>query len=189
MKKLIATAISLVVLAAAIGGGFLAFGNTSAQAAADPNIVVVLRGTGTPVAAPAGSGIPGDCFVTDLFDAQTDTIIGTGTDCLDVKGAGDTGLSINRTTIFNLPQGVVVANGLTTVVPIFGTALATSSPAYTHIVGDVDDSTANLVPDLGTRRFAGRTGNVRLSGIVNLVGLGDTPPTLLFNCIFIIDLD
>ena len=68
--------------------------------------------------------------------------------------------------------------------PIFGA----SSPLYTHVVGDVDGTTQNILP-LGTNRFMGVTGNVRLSGIVNLAGLGSIPPTLLFNCIFVIDLD
>ena len=178
MKKLIAAAISLAVLAAAIGGGFLAFGNSSAEAAADPNIVVVLRGLGATTTAP--SGVPGVCFETDLYDATTDRIIGKGTDCIDIIVATSTGISVNRTTIFNFPQGELRANGTTTVVPIFGA----SSPDYTHVVGDVDDTTLNIIS--GTKRFAGRTGNVRLSGIVNL---GDFPNTILFNCIFIIDLD
>lgn len=182
MKKLIAAAISLVVLAAAIGGGFLAFGNSSAEAAADPNIVVVLRGTGTLVDTP--DGIVGDCFETDLFDAKTDRIIGRGTDCLNILDAG-VGFEIDRTTIFKLPQGDLVAKGRTTVVPIFGA----SSPAYTHVVGDVDDTTPNIIPGMGTKRFAGRTGNVRLSGIVNLDDLLSGGDTILFNCIFIIDLD
>jgi hypothetical protein len=88
--------------------------------------------------------------------------------------------SIDRTTIFNFPQGRLVARGLTTVVPIFGS----SSPDFTHVVGDVDDATDNIVS--GTRRFANATGNVRLSGIVNLTTF---PAVIDFNCIFVIDLD
>lgn len=126
----------------------------------------------------------GDCFETDLFDTKTDRVIGTGIDCLDVTGASAAGLSIDRTTIFNFPMGRLVARGVTTVVPIFGA----SSPLYTHVVGDVDGTTQNILP-LGTNRFMGVTGSVRLSGIVNLADLGSSPPTLLFNCIFVIDLD
>ena len=180
MKKLITAAMSLVVLAAVIGGGFLVLGNSSAQAKdADPDIVVILRGAGVPV--PTPGDVVGTCLETDLFDAHTNRLIGTGIDCLDfVEVSPDGMFSINRTTIFNMPEGRLVATGLTTVVPIFGG----SSPDFTHVVGDVDDATDNIVS--GTRRFQNATGNVRLSGIVNL---STFPDSIGFNCIFVIDLD
>lgn len=178
VKKLIATTLTLIVLATAIGAGFLVLGDSSAQAAADNNIVVVLKGTGLPVATP--EGVVGACYETDLYDAKTDTIIGTGIDCLNTDLGTAPSFSIDRTTIFKFPQGDLVANGLTTVVPIFGA----SSPDFTHVVGDVDNATQNIVS--GTKRFAGRTGNVRLSGIVNMASF---PTSIGFNCIFIIDLD
>ena len=132
-----------------------------------------------PVATP--EGVIGDCLETDLFDTKTDRLIGTGLDCLNILDGGADGISIDRTTIFNFPRGRLFANGLTTVVPIFGA----SSPDYTHVVGDVDSTTQNLLP-LGTGRFRDATGSVRLSGIVNLT---DFPDSILFNCIFVIDLD
>jgi hypothetical protein len=169
--------VSLAIVAAVVC--VASVGRLAAQRGpADPNIVVILRGTGVPVATPAD--VVGTCFETDLYDAHTDKIIGNGLDCLDFVVIDGSSFSINRTTVFNFPQGRLVASGLTTVVPIFGG----SSPAYTHVVGDVDDGAANVVS--GTNRFAGRTGNVRLSGIVNL---GDFPNTIDFNCIFVIDLD
>ena len=146
--------------------------------AADPSIVVTLKGTGVPVETPPG--VAGDCFETTLFNTHTGVAIGTGLDCLEIIEASEAGLSINRTTVFKFPQGDLHANGLTTVVPIFGD----SSPGSTHIVGDVDDSTQNVV--FGTKAFRMRTGNVRLSGAVNLA---DFPNTLGFNCIFVINLD
>ena len=88
---------------------------------------------------------------------------------------------VDRTTIFNFPRGRLVAQGNTTVVPIFGA----SSPAYTHVVGDVDDTTNNVVS--GTGRFADATGDVRLSGIVDMSQFG--AGIVGFNCIFVIDLD
>ena len=176
--------VPLLVFAALLVGLVVGVGNglrspTALAGQADPAIVVTLKGEGLPVAAPAG--IPGLCFETTLFNTHTGAEIGTGIDCLDIladDGAGS--FSINRTTIFSFPQGQLVANGLTTVVPVFGG----SSPGSTHIVGDVDDSTLNIVS--GTHAFAGSSGNVRLSGAVNLANF---PNTIGFNCIFIIDLD
>ncbi len=116
-----------------------------------------------------------------MFDTNTDQLIGDGLDCLIILEAEeDDGMSVDRTTVFNFPEGRMVANGRTTVVPIFGDA----SPQYTHVVGDVNPATLNVVS--GTKRFEDRTGNVRLSGIVNLSYF---PDTILFNCIFVIDLD
>ena len=179
MTKFIKTAISLSVLAVAIGLAFFAFGSSGAEAKeADPDIIVILRGAGVPVATPAD--VVGTCLETDLFDASTNRLIGTGIDCLDFAEVDGASFSINRTTVFNFPEGRLVASGLTTVVPIFGG----SSPDFTHVVGDVDDATDNIVS--GTGRFKNATGNVRLSGIVNLSSF---PTTIGFNCIFVIDLD
>ena len=178
--RIIFIASAVAVLAGLIAAGFIGFGGSSAQAGdSDDPIVVTLKGLGLPVDTPAG--IIGDCFETELFDTQTDRLIGSGFDCLNVLDAGPSGLLVDRTTVFNLPQGRLVARGMTTVVPIFGA----SSPEYTHVVGDVDPSTDNIVSGMGTNRFANSTGNVRLSGIVNL----GVPGQILFNCIFVIDLD
>ena len=152
--------------------------SSSAALAADPSIVVTLKGTGVPVGTPPG--VTGACFETTLFNTHTGVAIGTGLDCLDLIEDSAAGLSINRTTVFKFPQGELHAKGLTTVVPIFGA----SSPGSTHIVGDVDGFTQNVV--FGTKAFRMRTGNVRLSGAVNLA---DFPNTIGFNCIFVINLD
>lgn len=164
-----------VVLISAVGLGISP--STALARKADPSIVVTLKGEGVPVDV---VDVPGSCFETTLFNTRTGARIGTGIDCLDIVDTDGVNFSINRTTIFNFPQGELVANGLTTVVPVFGDA----SPESTHIVGDVDDATQNVVS--GANRFAGRTGNVRLSGAVNLANF---PETVGFNCIFVIDLD
>ena len=43
-----------------------------------------------------------------------------------------------------------------------------------------------IVPHGPTGRFAGRTGTVRLSGAV---GMAEFPDRVVFNCIFVVDLD
>ena len=175
-----------IVLAALLAFGIIAPA-TAFAGEADPDLVVILRGTGVPVPVPADVVANSGCFETDLFDAKTNSLIGTGIDCLHVVGAAggpaieDTAFEVDRTTIFNFPQGRLVARGNTTVVPkLFGP----SSPAYTHVVGDVDEVTSNVVS--GTNRFRNVTGDVRLSGIVNMSAF---PGSVLFNCIFVIDLD
>jgi hypothetical protein len=148
--------------------------------AANPNLVVLLKGLGTPVVID-DPRVEGDCFETILYDVSTNLPIGTGADCLVVSDADSAGnILIDRTTVFDFPSGRLITHGATTVVPIFGN----SSPAYTHVVGDVDEATQNIIG--GTHNFANKTGDVRLSGIVNLA---DLPDSILFNCIFIIDFD
>jgi hypothetical protein len=165
-----------LITASAVILGFASSAAIAQQA--DPSIVVTLKGEGVPVVV---VGVPGACFETTLFDTQTGRAIGTGIDCIDIVDFdGVSSFSVNRTTVFNFPQGQLIANGLTSVVPVFGD----SSPESTHIVGDVDDSTQNIVD--GTSAFAQRTGNVRLSGAVNLANF---PNTVGFNCIFVITLD
>ena len=155
-----------------------------------------LNAQSSPVALPAkricpavvnipGVPTPGDCFQTNLFNTHTDALIGTGIDCIDIaatNGAVDPSFWVNRTTIFQFPQGMLVANGFTTVVPIFPSGLL--SPDFTHVVGDADPAVPNII--YGTGQFRDASGDVRLSGIVNLSAF---PATVGFNCIFVIDLD
>ena len=184
MKQKIMVVASVAIFIGLISAVFIALGTSSAEAKkADPNIVVTLKGLGIPVDTP--DDVSGDCFKTELLDTHTGRVIGDGLDCLVIADSDlDGNLLVDRTTVFNFHKGKMkgrlVARGMTTVVPIFGA----SSPDYSHVVGDVDSSTSNIVS--GTKKFKHSTGNVRLSGIVNL---GDFPNTILFNCIFVIDLD
>ena len=181
MDQRITAAISSAVCAGLLGIAVVASESANAHERADPNIVVTLRGPGTPVEVDIpGVDTPGDCLETELFDTRTDRLIGTGIDCIDIAEAEGADFLVNRTTIFKFRRGILVANGPTTVVPIFGD----SSPDFTHVVGDVDSTEQNII--FGTRRFAHATGSVRLSGIVNL---SEFPATVGFNCIFVIDLD
>jgi hypothetical protein len=145
---------------------------------ADPNIVVILRGAGELMAEPPIDGAL--CYQAELVNAHTDHVIGSGIDCLEnIMEVGD-GLSLDRTTFFHLPPGDLVASGITTVAPVTG-----GSPGFTHVVGDIPALGTNSIVD-GTKRFAGATGSVRLSGAVDLTGF---PSLTVFNCIFVIDLD
>ena len=144
----------------------------------DPNIVVILRGFGELMAEPPIADAL--CYQADLVDAHTDRVLGSGIDCLEnIQMVGD-GLSLNRTTFFHFPQGDLVASGITTVAPVTG-----GSPGFSHVVGDIPAPGTNSILS-GTRRFAGATGSVRLSGAVDLSGF---PGATTFNCIFVIDLD
>lgn len=178
--------------------------SAAAAGQADPDIVVILRGAGPVVPTPAGVPANTGCYGTELFDAKTNRKLGTGIDCLEVVDYDDTdgdaaqsigdSFLVDRTTIFDFPQGTLVARGHTTVVPtIFPGG---SSPAYTHVVGDVDEFTDNIAfgcatADSGcTGRFANATGDVRLSGAVNMTDLlVNGVFSVGFNCIFVIDLD
>ena len=138
----------------------------------------MLKGHGAAVDPPLVEGAL--CYETDLFDAKTNILIGDGVDCLaNIEAIGD-GFLIDRTTFLNMPQGRVVANGMTTVKPVVG-----GSPDFTHIVGDIPATDANsFVEGLSTGIFEGATGRVRLSGAVNMA---DFSNSIEFNCIFVID--
>jgi hypothetical protein len=166
---------AIVVAVSAIG---VAAGSAAEGRAADPNLVVILKGPGDLMAEPPIAGAL--CYETDLYNAHTDSVIGTGIDCLADITAVDNGFLVNRTTIFDFPQGKLYANGPTSVVPTTG-----GSPGVTHIVGDIPaDGTNSIVG--GTKRFANASGSVRLSGAVDMSAF---PGTIGFDCIFVIDLD
>jgi len=142
------------------------------------NIVVLLEGPGEFLEEPLVEGAL--CYETDLMEATSGRVIGTGVDCLaDITAVGD-GFLIDRTTIFRMPGGEIWANGPTSVVPTTG-----GSPDFTHIVGDIPAPGTNSIVDV-TGRFAGASGSVRLSGAVNMAAF---PDTIGFNCLFVIDLD
>lgn len=144
---------------------------------ADPNIVVLVKGETESVTEKRQPDA--NCLKVDMYNAVTDKKIGYAVDCLVFLGAAENGgFFVDRTTYFQFPQGELVANGITTVQPILA-----GSPGTTHIIGDIPEESANSIVS-GTRRFAGATGRVRLSGAANLA----VSPAV-FNCIFVIDLD
>ncbi len=147
------------------------------------------------------------CFQGDLLNLTTGNPIGTGIDCLSIAPINDTtngdttggvpdvgvinntvdvSLVIDAVTFFFLPGGYIINDGLTTVRPFFegvGNGDGTDNEgSVTHITGSVPGESASIVSATG--RFANleNSGNVRLSGAVNL-GL---PGTVFFSCIFVI---
>lgn len=157
--------------------------------AAKNTIVVALRGTDT--GEMRTSPVPGEtkellCFDVDLIDLKTGKVIGTGSDCLEVLGMDECGgLRVIGTTVFNLPQGILISRGLTTVQPT-----THGSVGRTHITGSIPEAGDNSILH-GTRKFQEASGPVRLSGAVTMQpdvpSAGDL--TISFDCLFVIELD
>ena len=153
-------------------------------------LVLNLVGTGTMYESTVpdidGDGVedPAVCFDVDLVDGKNRQIIGTATDCLsDIVPFGD-GVSLVGTSFFHLSKGTLITRGNTTVKPVVSSSVTT--PAGNPITHETAAAaTGNSILD-GTRRFAGATGTVRLSGMVNL---SEFPDEAFFDCLFIVDLD
>jgi hypothetical protein len=142
------------------------------------------------------------CFQRPLLDLQTGHVRGTGVDCLNVfDDTGDAhgdGLQIEAKTFFFLPQGLIVNHGCTSVRPAF---MGVGDNGTTHITGSIPTSEFDGQPGgpmpsvcqdaggivLATGGFAHHTGEVRLSGAVNLSNAGAGEIT--FSCLFVIDLE
>jgi hypothetical protein len=185
----IAGVVGVVGLLAAVFAG--AFGNSTTEAGVDPgsnghDLVVALRGTGEAFMAEipetdAGT-TEGLCFAVDLVDLATGNVIGDATDCLsDINPDGD-GMSLTGTTTFNFPGGTLVSRGVTTVQPVLD-----GSVDFTHITGAVPQDGDNSVLS-GSGRFNGASGQVRLSGAVNLAEL-DSDGKITFDCVFVLSLN
>ena len=151
--------------------------------------VVALRGTSTGEI--RTSPVPGEinnllCFDVDLIDLKTGNVIGTASDCLDILGMDACeGVKVIGTTVFNFPQGTLIARGLTSVQPTTHGSLG-----VTHITGAIPEAGENSVLH-GTKNFKEASGPVRLSGAVKMEP--DTPSpgdlTITFDCVFVIELD
>ncbi len=159
-------------------------GDSAGFAPGGNDIVVALRGTAVgemqPIPATDAGTEEALCFTIDLVDLATGDVIGDATDCLaDLEGDGEIGIALVGTTTFNFPDGTLVSRGLTTVQPVL-----VGSVAYTHITGAVPEPGENSVLS-GTGVFDGATGEVRLSGAVNMSEL-DSDGKITFDCVFVI---
>ena len=135
--------------------------------------------------------VPDDalCFDLALINAKNRRVMGTATDCLSgINGETTSGnIMLTGTTIFRLPQGTLITQGLTTVAPVEQPTTTPDGQVMTHITGA--SSTENAIV-YGTKRFAESTGTARLSGMVDLTDFSamDGDP-MTFDCLFVIDLD
>jgi hypothetical protein len=141
------------------------------------------------------------CFELPILDLQTGHQRGVGVDCLNVfDDGGDSngaGLQIEAKTFFFLPQGLIVNHGCTSVRPAFA---GIGDAGTTHITGSIPpgefggaaggpkpaicEDAEGII--LATGGFANHTGEVRLSGAVNLSNAGAGEIT--FSCLFLLDL-
>lgn len=161
------------------------------------NLIFQLKGLGllmpvedNPVEAPEGAF----CYEMDLVNPKNDKVIGTGNDCFTELVPNDDGsVVLTNTTFFNTRSGTLISEGLVSVVPIprlpedGGTSLADGgSSAMTHITGSIPSADSGDSIIGGTHRFENATGTVRLSGAVEM---SEFPNEIMFNCLFVIDLD
>ena len=171
------------------------FFGTATGGALSPEIAQAVADSGVDV---TGFG----CFELPLIDLQTGHQRGVGVDCLNVfNDTGDSngaGLEIEAKTFFFLPQGLIVNHGCTSVRPMFA---GVGDAGATHITGSIPPGEFGGTPGspqpqicqdtggivLATRGFANHTGEVRLSGAVNLSNAGNGEIT--FSCVFLVDLE
>ena len=165
-------------------------GTLAAPAAAGDKktMIVALRGTATgqmrPVPMTPQGSTMANCFDVQMVDLEKNRVIGMGTDCLSDVIPEGAGVSLTGTAIFRFNEGTLVTRGRTTVQPISATAMPSPS---THITGAIPVPGTNQVLS-GTGKFQGKTGNVRLSGAVNMSQLADSN-RITFDCVFVIDLE
>jgi hypothetical protein len=141
-----------------------------------------------------------DCYQLPLLDLASGRPLGIGVDCLKpFDNSGDAfgdGLQIEAKTFFFLPKGMIVNHGCTSVRPFFA---GVGDAGATHITGSIPGSEFGVEPlpilecketggvILTTRGFRNTSGDVRLSGAVDLSNAGEGEIT--FSCIFVLDLD
>jgi hypothetical protein len=130
---------------------------------------------------------PAICFDTELVNMKNQQVIGTATDCLSNVTPTGTGIALVGTSYFHMPNGTLITRGNTTVQPVFHQTVTPSGQNITHITGASGNGNAIIG---GTGRFANRTGTVRLSGMVDMTNFeGIVGDPIVFDCLFIIDLD
>jgi hypothetical protein len=193
--QVILAAVAFLVAAAphASAGLAVKFFGTAQAGDLSPQIAQAIERSGVDVEGFA-------CFQLPLFDLASGRPVGTGVDCLnpfDTTGdaAGD-GLQIEAKTFFFLKKGLIVNHGCTSVRPFFA---GVGDAGVTHITGSIPNGEFGVEPSpilaceetggviLTTRGFHQFSGEVRLSGAVNLSNAGAGEIT--FSCMFVLDLD
>ena len=155
------------------------------------NLVVQWKGTGTAGVLPPGVGgdvvpVGTECVIVEMVDPRTGLSLGTGYDCIvDMTPVGHGGDGIKVTTyyIFAFKDGSIISLNSLTVQPVVDQG--SIDVGMTHILGDFLFVDENSIQG-GTKRFYNATGNVRVSGGVNL---NNFPDTIEFDDLFVITLE
>jgi len=118
------------------------------------------------------------CYDVDLYNARN-KLIGSATDCLsDIQQPTADGISLLGTTFFYLPQGAIVTRGRISIQPVLEETILESGQVVTHMTSA--SSEGNTIIE-GTGIYANSTGNIRLSGMVDMSNFDEF---LTFNCLF-----
>ncbi|TDG11369.1 hypothetical protein E2F43_18455 [Seongchinamella unica] len=137
-----------------------------------------------------GELMEANCFEFDLFEVKTRRELGTVVDCQTIQDVlGDFEfIRVVTTTTFNLPQGSITTQGLTTVAALQDGWPGVASPVVgpmTHFSAYYGEGSVVIG---GTKRFKNATGISRLSGLANLDNMF-TGNELTADCIFVVDID
>ena len=182
----------------------LAMATATTTHAASELMTINYKGTGVAVpkvvpdtlgVGPNANGLlDANCFEADIFDLKSGELLGTAEDCLSEIAAGpDTasgsGVQLVGTTVFNLEDGRLVVQGLTSVQAV-NWPTENNNVVFTHITGanSPNDAVLRGEGEFGsTGAYANASARVRLSGQVDLSQLDDGQIT--FDCIFVVDVD
>ena len=127
------------------------------------------------------------CQDVDMVDLQSNEVIATSTDCFsDVEPDSGGGAGFTGTTFLNFPDGTIIAQGGFTAQPVLREATNIDGVSITAITGAAKEGNAIIG---GTGKYEHVTGNVRVSGMINVEGYAFMPgDTMYFDCIFEIQL-
>lgn len=127
------------------------------------------------------------CFDVGLVNLKNGRTIGTATDCLSEVTPVGTGVQLVGTSYFRMPAGELITRGNTSVQPVLHPTVSPGGQEITHVTGAADVGNSVIG---GSGRFAGASGTVRLSGMVNMAEFaGNVGDPISFDCIFVVDLD
>ncbi|NIP38858.1 MAG: hypothetical protein GWO07_08995 [Candidatus Dadabacteria bacterium] len=127
--------------------------------------------------------VESNCYENDLVDPTSGEVVGTGLDCLrDIVANEDGSVTLISNIFFDFDGfGLISSEGTTTVQPLL--TQSALDAGLTNGTGSFSDEDTIM---FGTGVFENATGNVRLSGLVDLTSF---PNEAFFNCVFEIAVD
>ncbi|HSG32035.1 MAG TPA: hypothetical protein VLB82_10870 [Thermodesulfobacteriota bacterium] len=127
--------------------------------------------------------VESNCYENDLVDPTSGEVVGTGLDCLrDIVANEDGSVTLISNIFFDFDGfGLISSEGTTTVQPLL--TQSALDAGLTNGTGSFSDEDTIM---FGTGVFEDATGNVRLSGLVDLSSF---PNEAFFNCVFEIAVD